>query len=312
MSIKYFNINTIRVITLVALFLGYGTKANAIVTESGKVSTQWKYDYATGIAEPFECETYEEFIDIRRNYLRQQCSYKVTETGSEVEWRVDNAIFHNIICNGDMLSVISRPDSFYWEVASDKVPSEYCQYEENWIGGEWDAYMIPGSEDIFRLFESKTLDDVSIEILEIETRDIQGVQLAQYYFDQFDGPSGAPLKRSRTDGDITNPKEDSFFPIELVKPLRRIYGGNRFDVSVGLGMFKTQPEWKLKAITRLKYRVTNAEFIGNWSADVKDIAGDRNTVDTAPIYYNLQGIYMMRPKGFVICVQNGKAKKMVL
>lgn len=284
----------------------------AIVTESGKVSTQWKYDYATGKAEPFDCNTYDEFCNVRRNYLRQHCSYTITETGSEVEWKVENAIFHNIAGQGSWLMVISNPDVFYWEIASDKVPAEYCQYDDGWIEGEWEAYMIPGSEDNFRLFESKTIDDVSIEIVEMETKDIDAVQLAQFYLDQYDAPTAAPLLRTKNKVAKAGEEDDSYLPTELVQPIRWVYGGDKFDVSVGLGMFKSQPEWKLRAVTRLKYRISNAEFLGNWAEVNEIIQEDKLEGETTPVYYSLQGERVQNPQGLVICIQDGIARKIFI
>lgn len=213
-----------------------------IKNRGGKESSQFFIDYATGKVSYFSCESFEEMNAISEETLISEIIYENDECGSTVELRVKNALFRNFTMGGDVIHIFDNPNKYYWSVKNGNQP--YPTDGKAPYDADYNDVLLPCSVDKFNLCHGATVDDVSIEILEMESVDIGSYELFTYIYDQFDG---CPRLEESSAG---------YTPQKLCIPYWKY---NILSVFTYLGQYEAG-SWNLRAITRLKYRVNNAVY----------------------------------------------------
>lgn len=253
----------------------------AIKDNKGRESTQFVLDYNTGECSYFDCGTLDELYEWANSGLSADCEYENDDTGATVEWSVSNALFYNFVHNG-CASYIPA-DGYYWEVRTGKYPSAFeTMLPSGEIRVSFDAYMLPGSQDVFHLHEGYGINDVVVTVLSEENKEIGSYPLIMWMADQFDGTRAE------------NSQETAYESVGKYKVLYNDYSLERGNFAVLIYMGHYEPEsWTLKALTKVKYHVSHASYIPpkNTTSVIPEVSDS----DSAPEYYDINGIPVDTP-----------------
>lgn len=143
--------------------------------------------------------------------------------------------------------------------------------------------MLPGIFEYFNDFDGKSIRDVDLTILDIQTKEIEPQRLNIYHGIWY----GKPATRL-SDGYIP---ENPIYEIE-----------QRYTPTIRLWTFASyfgqydRDTWALRAVTHLKYHVSNASYIPRftWASGVDEFHNDAD--DSVAEYYTLQGLKVSNPE----------------
>lgn len=249
MKEKVFNVkqNFFRILVLVIVVMSGSLPSRAIVVDNGNKSTEYLLDYASGEKEALEFSSRGELDKYIYDNLNMDVVSEEDSEGCVVDCKIQNALFSNYISAG--LYSYTSPEGFYWHVKSRNSASSFELNNDGYYSPEWDSYMLPSLYGEYALNDGATQKDVKAEILELETKEIGECQLIKWMANQFDAP---PVSLPST-------RDDSgYLPADIIYPVINIHLEKRglIDVIAYLGMYNPA-DWNLRAVTRLKFRVTN-------------------------------------------------------
>ncbi len=274
-----------RVINIIIFLMVIAMHASA-VTVNGVESTDFILDYATVSVEPVQCATEKELYEAFRTKVKNECVLHSNELGTDVEYKLYNAMFSNYvssyyICDGE----------FYWDVGNHSVPISDGRSED-----EFDKYMVPAFYDMFKVREGYSMDDVVVTLITADEKFIGSYHLMNYINTQMDAPRKSGSSTEDLPGELLmcgEPREES--------------GSVIFPITVVLGRFNPD-NWNLSAVTNIRYRVTNADYIPYRTSGVSQPTDDES-VDKR--YYDLYGMEVSTPQkgSFYIVRQGSQSQK---
>jgi hypothetical protein len=266
----------------------------AIIDMNGNASTEFVLNYKTGEVTNIEFDTSDEYWDYVMYNIINPFTCVNDELGSTVEWNITNAIFSNYLYFGSHSYVM---DGYYWNTGLGRFPSEY--YTTTLFGevGVDDSYTVPGYLFVFTPIEGKTVDDIQFTILEYETKEIGNYELIKYGEDKFDVRS----RKGRSDAEA----EPEFSPAEPNKIFKYSILSIPYVDNLIYSGFVNPETWELRALTHIKFYMSNAIGLSQNTSDVHSIDAEDSSFKTAPIY-DLMGRRITSPAKGQIYIQNGK------
>lgn len=234
---------------LMAVLL-YGN-ASAIKDSDGNESTQYILDYKTGEKKYFDCETVEEFAKIVEKELRMNKTITVDETGTTLEYTIDNALFFNFDriafdCEDGDYYVVHIFDQYIWASKESYWPSN--PNNKNYT----ESTILPGMSAEFKTMDHASSEDVKISLLSVETTDIGTCSLLNdWYYDKsmWDDLFNKKAREVSSESDFL---PETYFAITTDD-------SDKESLKIYCYFGKYNPEtWDLKAVTHIKFHISNA------------------------------------------------------
>lgn len=288
-----------KLILLFVCIVSFNIYIHASSDEPWANSTQYILDYATG-----ERQYFDDYMDESIWFnLRINLDYINDESGATIEWTIENAFFTNFISWAWDGRIVDE-NIYDWEIFMGNVPSDYNMKYDYFFFQVQDAISLPGSKDNFTVFENKTLDDVDITVLNFETIDIGQTQLAKYYYPMYDE---TPLKL-KTEQESSS---EEFLPIDIYHKVYDKRDPKYLSIQWRMGYYKPDT-WDLRAVTKLKYHVSNARYKKPPMYIGTNIITDTDKKEKIE-YYNLSGIRIDCPvKGQLYIKKQGSNTKKII
>lgn len=270
----------------------------AFTDENGRTSSQFILNYHTGEVANVSIDSPEEIENVVKT-LSCNLVYSNDDTGAMVEWTFDNALFHNIVGWPIPNEVYAEDNCYYWLDRSGNEYSQYYkEYPKPWYSEPaWDSILLPGTLDNYKLHEGKSLYDVEISLMEHDVCDIPSVKLIRSFTEPCDKPSS-----------ISSDTND-FLPHSLIFIYEdhHNYDNQKFYVVCYHGQYDPD-SFSLKAVTKIKYHVSNATFIPP-KYIIDDNSTSLNFEETAfgnDYIYDMMGRRIREPQPGQLYIQDGK------
>lgn len=275
----------------------------AYTDEDGNQFETFIVNYETGEKTYVDFETKDEFYDLIRSKLVAECNYEYDKDGVTVEWTIKNGLFTNYDAHCPNYYPTKR---YYWYDRTGMLGMYVLDANGMVLNtGDTETFMVPATIDTFTINEGFRYWQAKMEILEVNSVNIGNYELfssGEYYH------TAGELNYW---GNVT-PREDVYTPASYYQVIRDYPDDDEpkfLSVALYFGKYRYQ-DWNLKAVTKLKYRISNVtynppKFVGIDAVD----SNVNEELDSKTLqYYNLHGMEVISPKKGEVLIERDNKK----